>query len=110
MRQYRSFFCKVLNELSEKHLLLYRHKPRSLENFWFCNNFSHNIYYFFTPVKIFSLLSIRAVNSTILQHFADSTIVVHKFFFNFLLTNKFFRLRIMQRYFICQIFSLGKNC
>ena len=66
MRQYGSFFRKVLDKPSEKDLLLYRHKPRSLENFWFCNDFSHNIYYFFTPVKIFSLHSVRAINSAII--------------------------------------------
>lgn len=45
-----------------------------------------------------------------MQHFADSTVVVYIFLFNFLLLDQPFHPRIMQRHFICQIFSLGKNC
>ena len=44
-----------------------------------------------------------------MQHFVDCTIIVHIFLFNFLLLDKPFHPRIMQRHFICQIFSLGKN-
>lgn len=45
-----------------------------------------------------------------MQHFADGTIIAHIFLFNFLLLDHPFHTHIMQCHFICQIFSLGKNC
>ena len=109
MRQYGSFFRKVLDKPSEKDLFLYRHKSRGLENFWFCNDFSHNIYYFFTLVKIFSLHPIRSFNFALMQHLANSAIIISEFLINLLFRNKPFRSSIMQSHFICQIFSFGNN-